>query len=119
MSEYQGASTLDPFVSFGDGNPSSHFKPSNFEIMNTENNLTFVSTSTLAEFKAAKSVSSLDIVKNPKTEKIFFSCSSTSGAVSSKWTSKEPSMISVVKGEDSVEFFMLHNKASVNVIETI
>lgn len=86
--------------------------------MNNSQTLAFVSSQTLEEFKMSHNVSKVDIVKNPKTLKIFFKCSNTSGAVSSKWTSKEPSVISIVRDND-VEFFMLHNEATVNVLETI
>lgn len=86
--------------------------------MNISQTLSFVSSQTLAEFKMSHNVSKVDIVKNPKTSKIFFKCSTVSGAVSNKWTSAQPSVISIVRDND-IEFFMLHNEATVNVLETI
>lgn len=86
--------------------------------MNISQTLSFVSSQTLAEFKMSHNVSKVDIVKNPKTNKIFFKSSTVSGAVSNKWTSAQPSVISIVRDND-VEFFMLHNEATVNVLETI
>ena len=97
---------------------SETLSPSSTTIMNISESLSFMSSQTLAEFKMSRNASKIDIVKNPATNKIFFKCSTVSGAVSNKWTSAKPSVISVVRDND-VEFLMLHNEATVNVLETI
>ena len=77
-------------------------------------NLEFLKTVSVAEFKAATGASKIDILRNDATGKCFFSYGSgKKGAVSGKYPAKpltEP-MISQVKAPDTGEvFLLLHNK---------
>jgi hypothetical protein len=82
--------------------------------------LVFSNSKTIGQFKADNNVSKIDIVKNPKTEKIFFSYVGGSGAVSSKWVRSEVSIISTVSDRETGEtFLMLHNEGVSNVIDTL
>ena len=77
-------------------------------------NLEFLKTVSVVEFKAATGASKIDILKNDATGKCFFSYGSGKmGAVSSKYPEKaltEP-VVSQVKAPDTGEvFLLLHNK---------
>ena len=60
-----------------------------------DNNLIFEETLTVEQFKDVVKVSKLDVKRNPKTGKIFFSYGSRTGAVSAKGIPSNP-MISLV-----------------------
>lgn len=76
-------------------------------------NLEFLSTVSVAEFKASKGVNKVEILKNETTGKCFFAYGRDKGAVSSKYPEKaltEP-VVSQVKAPDTGEvFYLLHNK---------
>lgn len=82
--------------------------------------LTFVNTFSLSDFKGNNGITKIDIIKNPNSGKLFFSCYSTklgriSGAVSSDYRTN--TMVSrVVAGAD--EFYLIH-KAGSNPEENI
>lgn len=74
------------------------------------NNLQFLETLTVEQFKAEKNVSTIKVKQNPKTGKLFFTFGSQTGAVSSKGIPTEP-MISLVCGDEG-EFYLLHNEGN-------
>lgn len=78
----------------------------------------FLTTYELSEFKELKGAGPrIEVVRNPKTDKLFFSCGSLTGAVSSNGYREYP-VISHVAA-DGAEFFILHNKGkSANVVDS-
>lgn len=85
--------------------------------------LEFISTYTVAEFKQLFEVVRIEIIKNPNTGKLFFNCNSgtrgkISGPVGADYSSNPA--ISLVKGDDEEQFFMLHKKGSAeNTVDTL
>lgn len=78
--------------------------------METTNNLQFVKTFTVEQFKAHTNVSKLEVKQNPKTGKLFFTYGAEVGAVSSKGIPTHP-MVSLVNGKDG-SFFILHEEGN-------
>jgi hypothetical protein len=70
--------------------------------------LRFISTQTVEQFKADQRVSKLEVRQNPHSGKLFFTYGSSVGAVSSKGIPSNP-MISKVEGSDG-QFFLLHEE---------
>ena len=60
-----------------------------------ERNLNFIDTLTIEQFKARFLVSRVDVKRNPKTNSLFMTYGSKTGAVSSKGIPEHP-MISIV-----------------------
>ena len=93
--------------------------------MSTTNNLTFTKTMSVSRFKSVNGISKINVIKNPKTEKLFFSCpddSSISGKVANELDySKDLSVSECVSTEDGSVFYMLHNAGdtSANVQQTL
>ena len=81
-------------------------------------NLVFHSTLSLADYKAQNGISSIKVIKNPNTEKTFWTDGTTSGAISSKVDYKQPLVISSVTGEEG-DFLLLHNEATDNVVHVL
>ena len=81
--------------------------------------LTFHATMTVAEFKAAMGVETIDIVRSPKTEKLFMAKPSGEaiGAVHPDY--KDGPVVSEVSGTDGVMFFLLHKKGSNNSVDSL
>ena len=77
--------------------------------METNNNLQFIDTLTVEQFKAEKRVEKLQVKKNPHTGKLFFTFGAKTGAVSSKGVPTHP-MVSLVKGTDGEQFYLLHEE---------
>ena len=78
------------------------------------NNLIFNDTLTVEQFKDKMKVSRVDVKKNPKTGRLFFTFGAKTGAVASKGVPKKP-MFSFVKGDPtpenpSGEFWLLHEE---------
>lgn len=73
--------------------------------------LTFISTQTVEQFKKAQGVDSIKVRQNPHTSKLFFTFGAETGAVSAKGIPAHP-MISQVKGEDGICFFLLHEEGT-------
>ena len=71
---------------------------------------------TVEAFKA-KHGSLVEIIRNPNTDKVFFTCGSVTGAVSDNYA--EAPQFSEVTGEDDVPFWMLHKRSTDNVIATL
>lgn len=74
-----------------------------------ENNLIFGETLTVEQFKAKEHVSRIDVKKNPKTGKLFFTYGAKTGAVALKGIPQNP-MISQVTGNDGSSFYLLHEE---------
>ena len=79
-----------------------------------EKNLIFKDTLTVEQFKAQMNVSRIDVKKNPKTGKLFFTYGAKTGAVALKGIPQHP-MLSYVKGNPtpenpSGEFWLLHEE---------
>ena len=72
-------------------------------------NLTFNRTLTVEQFKKDQLVDRLLVKKNPKTDKLFFSFGSSTGAVASKGVPKSP-MVSEVATPDGETFWLLHEE---------
>lgn len=74
-----------------------------------EKNLVFNETLTVEQFKAAQNVSRIDVKKNPKTGKLFFTYGAKTGAVAFKGIPAHP-MLSNVTGYDGSNFWLLHEE---------
>lgn len=79
-------------------------------------NLVFNETLTVEQFKEAMKVSRVDVKKNPKTGRLFFTFGAKTGAVASKGIPQHP-MFSFVKGDPtpenpSGEFWLLHEEGT-------
>ena len=74
-----------------------------------EKNLIFNDTLTVEQFKAAMNVSRIDVKKNPKTGKLFFTYGAKTGAVAVKGIPVHP-MLSNVTGSDGIPFWLLHEE---------
>ena len=74
-----------------------------------EANLKFNKTLTVEQFKAKELVSHIDVKKNPKTGKLFFTYGNKTGAVSAKGIPTKP-MLSNVTGEGGETFYLLHEE---------
>lgn len=75
-----------------------------------EKNLIFNDTLTVEQFKAAMNISHIDVKKNPKTGKLFFTYGAKTGAVSVKGIPQHP-MLSNVTGSDGISFWLLHEES--------
>ena len=79
-----------------------------------ENNLIFNDTLTVEQFKAKMNVLRIDVKKNPKTGRLFFTFGAKTGAVAKKGIPQHP-MFSFVKGDPTPEnpegtFWLLHEE---------
>ena len=75
------------------------------------NELKFRETLTVEQFKAAQRVDKLQVKQNPKTNKLFFTFGSKTGAVAVKGIPEHP-MISEVETPDGTSFFLLHEEGT-------
>ncbi len=76
-------------------------------------NLKFVETLSVAEFKAQKNVQKIEVKQNPQTGKCFFVYGMQTGAVSDKFLSGGitcPVISQVCSPETGDMFYMLHQK---------
>ena len=71
--------------------------------------LQFNETLTVEQFKAQMNVSRIDVKKNPKTGKLFFTYGAKIGAVAVKGVPAHP-MLSNVTGSDGESFWLLHEE---------
>ena len=74
-----------------------------------EKNLTFNDTLTVEQFKDKMKVQHIDVKRNPKTGKLFFTFGAKTGAVAIKGIPVHP-MISDVTGSDGSSFWLLHEE---------
>lgn len=76
-----------------------------------ENDLTFLDTWTIEEFKEKMNVSTLKVKRSPKTSKLFFTYGREVGAVASKGIPEpEKAVVSKVLGIEGNEFYLLHEE---------
>jgi hypothetical protein len=88
--------------------------------MSTTNTLTFVSSQSIAQFKSSKMIDTINVKKNPTTDKLFLSFVGGTGAVARSYDTNKPKMISLVRDIEGVEFYMLHNEGTgAETIETL
>lgn len=73
------------------------------------NNLVFNETLTVEQFKAEQRVSKIEVKKNPKTGKLFFTYGAKTGAVAVKGIPQHP-MLSNVTGNGGSNFWLLHEE---------
>ena len=78
--------------------------------------LEFLETYSVGQFKSEINVESVDIIKNPQTDKVFFSAGKVTGAVGDGY--KENPVFSRVRGDDGEEFWLLHKRTS-TAIDTL
>lgn len=76
-----------------------------------ERNLIFNETLTVEQFKEAMGVSRIDVKENPKTNKLFFTYGSKTGAVAVKGIPQHP-MLSNVTTPDGDSFWLLHEEGN-------
>ena len=74
-----------------------------------EKNLVFHDTLTVEQFKSRMMVDKIQVKKNPKTNKLFFTFGSKTGAVAVKGIPAHP-MISEVEAPDGSSFWLLHEE---------
>lgn len=74
-----------------------------------EKNLVFKNTLTIEQFKAQMNVSRIDVKRNPKTGKLFFTYGAKTGAVAVKGIPQHP-MLSNVTALDGSSFWLLHEE---------
>ena len=82
--------------------------------MEDKRKLTFYDTLTVEQFKNKMEVSRIDVKKNPKTDKLFFTFGVQIGAVAAKGIPEHP-MFSFVQGDPTPEnpdgtFWLLHEE---------
>lgn len=75
-----------------------------------EKNLVFNDTLTVEQFKSKMNVTRIDVKKNPKTGKLFFTYGGKTGAVTVKGIPSHP-MVSNVTGSDGSSFWLLHEES--------
>lgn len=86
-----------------------------------DNNLTFRKSFSVENFKANQGADKIDIVKSPKTGKLFMAWTGKDGenhrgAVSAKGIPSKPE-ISEVVDQDGMVFFLLHeHQESANIV---
>ena len=81
--------------------------------MDQTNNLQFIDTLTVEQFKAEKRVNKIQVKKNPNTGKLFFTFGAKTGAVAAKGIPEHP-MISLVQAPGGDQFYLLHNESTGN-----
>ena len=75
------------------------------------NQLHFIETLTVEQFKSRVMVDKIQVKKNPKTNKLFFTFGAKTGAVAVKGIPAHP-MVSEVEAPDGSTFFLLHEEGT-------
>ena len=76
-----------------------------------DNQLHFIETMTVEQFKSRMMVGKLQVKKNPKTNKLFFTFGAKTGAVAVKGIPAHP-MVSEVEAPDGSSFYLLHEEGT-------
>lgn len=76
-----------------------------------DNNLIFIESLTVEQFKRAQGVDEIKVKQNPHTGKLFFTFGAKTGAVAVKGVPQHP-MLSYVEGNDGSKFWMLHEEGN-------
>ena len=77
-------------------------------------NLKFLNTQSVAQFKANVQTDEIKVLRNEQTGKCFFSYGSGTGAVTSKYPESSlnhPVVSEVASTETGVTFYLLHNES--------
>ena len=75
------------------------------------NQLHFIETLTVEQFKSRMMVDKIQVKKNPKTNKLFFTFGAKTGAVAVKGIPAHP-MVSEVEAPDGSSFYLLHEEGT-------
>ena len=80
------------------------------------NQLAFLETLTVEQFKRAQGVERIEVKQNPNTGKLFMTFGAKTGAVAAKGIPQRP-MVSLVQGESTErnpdgKFWMLHEEGT-------
>ena len=82
--------------------------------------MTFGKKLSVSAFKEMHKTDKLDIVKNPKNNKLFVTADgNTIGAVSKNYDSAKDKEFVEIIGEDGAIVWCLHNPSSTNVVESL
>jgi hypothetical protein len=88
-----------------------------------EKNLTYLATMTTTTFKNSRAIERIDVIKSPKTEKIFMAdeVGNAIGAVATTIDFKSELVVSEVCGKEEGDkpFFLLHNKRGSDALHSI
>ena len=76
----------------------------------SENFKSWNETLTVEQFKAKHLVSHIDVKKNPKTGKLFFTYGAKTGAVAINGVPKRPMLSNVTSSIDGSTFWLLHEE---------
>ena len=76
-----------------------------------DNQLHFIETLTVEQFKSRMMVDKIQVKKNPKTNKLFFTFGAKTGAVAVKGIPAHP-MVSEVEAPDGSSFYLLHEEGT-------
>ena len=76
-----------------------------------DNQLIFRGTQTVEQFKKSQLVEKIQVKQNPKTNKLFFTFGSKTGAVAVKGIPAHP-MVSEVEAPDGSSFYLLHEEGT-------
>lgn len=76
-----------------------------------DNQLHFIETMTVEQFKSRVMVDKIQVKQNPKTNKLFFTFGSKTGAVAVKGIPAHP-MVSEVEAPDGSSFYLLHEEGT-------
>lgn len=74
-----------------------------------DNQLHFIDTLTVEQFKSRMMVDKIQVKKNPKNNKLFFTFGAKTGAVAVKGIPAHP-MVSIVEAPDGTSFWLLHEE---------
>ena len=77
-----------------------------------QNNLTFIETLTIEQFKNKELVDTIKVKQSPKSGKLFFSYGTKTGAVSLKGVPEHPMISLVASPETGEQFYLLHNEGN-------
>ena len=83
---------------------------------------TFINTYSIEQFKKLHDISEINIIKNPHTDKLFFTTDSEiRGTVSTKFEDliKDEKSISECADENGEVFWMIHKKQKDNVVVSL
>ena len=84
--------------------------------------LKFTNSKSIANFKEVNNINLIRFIKNPKTNKVFFTCDNgMSGKISdtAKDADVKDMMISTCNDEENGEFLMIHVSNDANVFRTL
>lgn len=84
-----------------------------------ESTLSFVSSQSVALFKASKMIDKISIRENEITKAKSFVFAGGNGTVSKTWDKSKESVVSVVRDDAGAEFLMIHNTVTTNVVDEL